>query len=130
VLPRNRGAPGGDFPAAAQALEQALGMLRELGDRHGATEVLNELGTLHRLSGQLAAARESHREALAAARDTDNPWNEAHALAGLGRRAVAAGDAAQAETLLRQALDIFQRIGAAEAAEVAAELAALPAAAD
>ena len=36
--------------------------------------------------------------------------------------ALAAGHAAQAETLLRQALEIFQRIGAAEAPELLAEL--------
>ena len=36
--------------------------------------------------------------------------------------ALAAGHAAQAETLLRQALEIFQRMGAAEAAGVSAEL--------
>jgi Tfp pilus assembly protein PilF len=43
----------------------------------------------------------------------------------LGRCALAAGHAAQAEVLLRQALEIFQRIGAAETAEVSAELDAL-----
>jgi hypothetical protein len=47
---------------------------------------------------------------------------EAQALAGLGRCALAGDDATQAETLLRQALEIFQRIGAAEAASVSAEL--------
>ena len=51
--------------------------------------------------------------------------NEAHALAGLGRCALAAGHAAQAAALLRQALEIFQRIGAAEADDVSRELAAL-----
>jgi hypothetical protein len=51
---------------------------------------------------------------------------EAHALAGLGRCALGAGRPAEAEGTLRQALEIFQRIGAAEAAGVAAELDALP----
>jgi hypothetical protein len=35
---------------------------------------------------------------------------------------MAAGHAAQAEALLRQALEIFQRIGAAEVADLLAEL--------
>jgi hypothetical protein len=61
--------------------------------------------------------------AIASSRD------EAYALAGLGRCTLAIGHAAQAEVLLRQALEIFQRIGAAEAAEVAAELDAMRAAA-
>jgi hypothetical protein len=38
---------------------------------------------------------------------------------------VRVGRATQAEVLLRQALEIFERIGAAEAAGVSAELAAL-----
>jgi hypothetical protein len=53
------------------------------------------------------------------------PWDKAHALAGLGRCALAAGHATQAEALLRQALEIFQRTGAAEAPDLLAELDAL-----
>ena len=41
---------------------------------------------------------------------------------------MAAGRATQAEALLRQALEVSQRIGAAETADVAAELDALLAA--
>ena len=47
-------------------------------------------------------------------------------LAGLGRCARAPGRTAEAGKTLRQALAIFQRIGAAEAADVSAELDALP----
>jgi hypothetical protein len=52
-------------------------------------------------------------------------WDEAHALAGLGRCALADGDAALAETLLRQALEIFRRTGAADAPALLAELESL-----
>jgi hypothetical protein len=62
---------------------------------------------------------------LELARAIASSWDEAHALAGLGRCAMAEGHATQAEVLLRQALEIFQRIGAAEAPDVLAELAAL-----
>jgi hypothetical protein len=48
------------------------------------------------------------------------------ALAGLGRCAPAAGRTPEAEDRPRQALAIFQRIGAAETAGVSAELDALP----
>jgi hypothetical protein len=51
---------------------------------------------------------------------------EARALAGLGRCARAAGRTAEAEDRLRQALAILRRIGAAEAADISAELDALP----
>ena len=82
-------------------------------------------GTLHRVSGELAQAESCHREALELARAIANSWDEAHALAGLGRCAQAAGHATQAGVLLRRALEIFQRIGAAEAPDLLAELDAL-----
>jgi hypothetical protein len=44
---------------------------------------------------------------------------------GLGRCAIAAGGAAQAESLLRQALEMFHRIGAPEALDLLTELDAL-----
>jgi hypothetical protein len=53
------------------------------------------------------------------------PGKEARALAGLGRYALAVGDTAAAAANLRQAQEIFQRTGAADAAGIAAELHAL-----
>ena len=115
----------GEYPAAAQALEQALGIYRDLGDRSAEATALNERGTLYRASGDLARAEGCHQLARELARDTASPWDEAHALAGLGRCALAAGHAPHAGILLRQALKIFQRIGAAEAPDLLAELDAL-----
>ena len=114
-----------DYPAAARALEQALAIYRDLGDRSGQAMALNESGTLHWVGGDLARAERHHRQALALARAIAGPWYEAHALAGLGRCALAARHATQAAALLHQALEIFTRIGAAEAPELRAELAAL-----
>jgi hypothetical protein len=95
-------------------------------NRGGAAEALNERGTLHRVSGELALAEKCHRQSLELSREIDSPWDEAHALAGLGRCALADGHTAQAEALLRQALEIFQRIGAAaETQNLLAELDAL-----
>jgi tetratricopeptide (TPR) repeat protein len=87
--------------------------------------VLNEMGTLHRVGGDLVRAVAYHRQALDLAREIASSWDEAQALAGLGRCAQAAGRTADARAGLRQALEIFQRIGAADAAEAAAELDAL-----
>ena len=112
----------GNYPAAAQALEQALGLYRDIGNRNGEAEALNEKGTLHRVSGDLAQAEGCHQQALDLARAIASSRNQAHALAGLGRCALAAGHATRAEALLRQALEIFQRIGTAEANDVAREL--------
>jgi hypothetical protein len=49
-------------------------------------------------------------------------WDEARALAGLGRGDLAAGRINEAERNLRQALEIFPRIGAAGAAVLTAGL--------
>jgi hypothetical protein len=59
------------------------------------------------------------------AREIGNSGNEAQALAGLGRCALAAGRSSGAAHRLQQAREIYHRIGRAEAAEVAAELAEL-----
>jgi tetratricopeptide (TPR) repeat protein len=101
-----------------------LGIYRDIGDQGGESEIetLNERGTLHRISGDLAEAEGYHQQALDLARVTARSLHEAHALAGLGRCALAGGHATQAGVLLRQALEIFQRIGAAEAAGLLAEL--------
>ena len=115
----------GTIRARPGTLEEALGIYRDLGDRAGEAEALNESGTLHRVCGDLRQARSCHQQALDLARQIGSSWDEAHALAGLGRCALAAGHTAKAEDRLRQALEIFQRIGAAEAADVSAELRAL-----
>ena len=91
----------------------------------GEVDALNERGALHRLCGELTLARECHERSLELSRVIGSSWDEAHALAGLGRWAQAAGNLARAEALLRQALEIFQRIGAAEASDLLAELDAL-----
>ena len=61
------------------------------------------------------------QQALGLAREIGSSWDDAYAQAGLGLCALAADRTAEAEDRLRQALKIFQRIGAAEPADVAAE---------
>lgn len=82
------------------------------------------------MRGDPGQARLCHQQALDLAREIGIAWDEAHALAGLARCAPAAGQPEQAAGLLRQALEIFRRIGAAEAAGIAAELDALAGAPD
>jgi len=71
----------------------------------------------------VAGIRTSYQR-ITLAREIGIAWDEAHALAGLGRCALAAGHVAEAAGALGQALEIFQRIGAAEAAAVAAAVGA------
>jgi tetratricopeptide (TPR) repeat protein len=115
----------GDQPGATRAFDEALGIYRAIGNRFGEADVLNEIGTLHRIRGDLDQAATYHRRALHLAREINSPPIHGRALAGLGRCALAGGRTADARDVLRQAHKVFQRTGAAEAAEVAAELSAL-----
>ena len=55
----------------------------------------------------------------------DSSRDEAQALAGLGRCALAVGRPADALVSLKQAQSIFKRLGSAEETEVAADIGAL-----
>ena len=79
---------------------------------------------LSRTRGDLRQAGSCHQQALDLARQVGSARAAAEPLAGLGRCARDAVRTADAEAGLRQALAIFQRIGAAEAADVSAELGA------
>jgi tetratricopeptide (TPR) repeat protein/transcriptional regulator with XRE-family HTH domain len=116
----------GKYQEAAAALDQALAIYRDLGDRGGEVEILNEEGTLALIQGDLSRASDYHQQALDLAHAISVSWDEACALAGLGRCALAEGHAEEGRDLLCQAQEIFQRIGAAEARDLASELAALP----
>jgi len=114
-----------EHEAAVQTLAQALAIYRDVGDRGGQAYALNEIGTLHQIRGELTLAEGCHQQALELARAIQSSFDEAHALAGLARCALVGDQAAAGEAGLRQALAIFQQIGAAEAADVAAELDAI-----
>jgi hypothetical protein len=60
-----------------------LDIYRDLGNRDGEAEALNEAGTLHRVSDELAQAEGCHQQAPELACATASSWDEAHALAGL-----------------------------------------------
>jgi tetratricopeptide (TPR) repeat protein len=116
----------GDYPGAARDLQEALDISREIGNPDAEVTAHNESGTLSRIRGDLGRACSSHQQALDMARQLGIALEEAHALAGLGRCAQAEGRTAEAQAGLRHAVAILQRIGAAEAADVSAELDALP----
>jgi len=102
-----------DYPEAAQILQAALGIFRDLGNRLGEANALNYLGGV--------------RQDRGLARAVHSPREEARALEGSGRCALAVGQAAAAVAEFRRALVIYQRIGAAESTRLAADLADLEA---
>ena len=97
----------GDCAEAAQVLEQAFGLYRDLGDPLGEAEVLNHSGALCLKSEDSEQALAHHQRALDLARAVGSPLEEARALEGAGRCALARGDTATAVTELRQALEIY-----------------------
>jgi DNA-binding SARP family transcriptional activator/tetratricopeptide (TPR) repeat protein len=112
----------GYYRGAEQALGQALGIYRDISERGGEVEILNETGMLYRVRGDPGRAAEYHRQALNLSLEIASPRDEGCALAGLGRCALDLGRTSDAAKNLRQARDIFQRIGAVEVADVADEL--------
>jgi hypothetical protein len=93
--PRDRGRPV-HAPGRHQPPQVGPGPLPRRRRPGWRAEALNERGTLHRVTGDLVQAEGCHREALDLARAVAGPWDEAHALAGLGRCALAASHATQA----------------------------------
>jgi hypothetical protein len=51
----------GDYRAAVQALDEALGTYHDIGTRDNVASALNSRGTLHRVGGELALAEGCHR---------------------------------------------------------------------
>jgi tetratricopeptide (TPR) repeat protein/DNA-binding XRE family transcriptional regulator len=107
----------GDYPAAAASLSQVLRWHQDLGSRHGQAAALNSLGELSLATSAAEEARRYHGQALAIAREIGAHLMEAHALAGIGRSLLPARRA-EAAAPLRDALAIYQRIGAPDAQRI------------
>lgn len=111
-----------ELPEAERDLSQALTICRELGDQSGEVEVLNHLGDLYRLLDNTELAASFHRQSMRLSREIGSPRDEAIAITGTARCALIRGQQSDARTLLTEALEIFQRINAVEAADVAQQL--------
>jgi Tfp pilus assembly protein PilF len=91
---------------------------RDLGDRLGQAEALNNLGELLCEAPTSHQACHHHSQALAIAHEIGAPFEEARALEGIGRCHLHDGNPAEGAAYLRQALAIYHRIGAADARRV------------
>ena len=101
----------GDYPAAAANVAEAIELFRDLGSRHDLAMALNSLGELSFQTSAPQEARSHHGQALAIARELGAPLEEARALEGIGR-SLLHQDSAEAAAHLRNALEIYQNIGA------------------
>ncbi len=101
----------GKFRAAEQNLTRALSLYRAGDDPAGTVVALNNLGELRLATARIADARAIYAEALAALREIPSPAEEARSLEGLGRCDLDAGETAAAASSLRQAREIYARLG-------------------
>ncbi|MES4906328.1 MULTISPECIES: tetratricopeptide repeat protein [unclassified Streptomyces] len=105
----------GDVDRAVTLMKQALDLYEILGNQLGKAEVLNGLGKILSDSSQPEKGIALHREALQLARKLTHPLEEAHALEGAARCAARTGSRQTALVDLQSAVEIYKRIGAAEA---------------
>jgi predicted ATPase len=105
-----------EYPAAVRRLEAALTLYRELGDRRGATGILQALGGVAREQSRYARARELHAESLAEYEALGDRHGVAGARDSLGFAAWLAGDFDTATAECAQALAVFTELGDVEGA--------------
>jgi tetratricopeptide (TPR) repeat protein/transcriptional regulator with XRE-family HTH domain len=112
----------GAYRQAAASQEQALELYRDLGDRAGEAETLIALGNVALALNDPAAAGPSFELARSIAADIASPLLQARALEGEGRCHRQDGRLAESRAALSQAVQIYQRIGSADADRAATEL--------
>jgi tetratricopeptide (TPR) repeat protein/transcriptional regulator with XRE-family HTH domain len=100
-----------DYPAAAQALEQALDLYRDLGDRLGQANAVSNLGTVRWATGEYPAAAQDYERALGIYRDLGDRLGRANALKDLGLVRQRTGEYPAAAQALKQALDLYRDLG-------------------
>ncbi|WP_156724747.1 tetratricopeptide repeat protein, partial [Streptomyces apocyni] len=108
----------GEYASAAELFEQALHLFRRVGDPQGEAEVWNSLGALRTRVVSPQEGLAAHRKALELARRAHSPLDEACALEGAARSLVLTGDLEAAMVDLRQAVRIYDCIGAATGGSV------------
>ncbi len=101
----------GDPAGAQEAHARALEIYRATGHRHDEAWALNHYADSVANAGDLPRAIELYEQALTLSREQDKPDDQAVALEGLGTGQLANGDIDAANSHLRQALEIYQRLG-------------------
>ena len=101
----------GDYPGAAQALEEALGIYQDLGDRLGQANALTFLGEVRKPTGDYPGAAQALEEALGIYQDLGDRLGQAHALSQLGDLRRMTGDVRSATGHLEEALGIRRDLG-------------------
>jgi tetratricopeptide (TPR) repeat protein len=102
----------GDYTRAAALHEEALALLRALGDTRGIAASLDNLGLVAQAQGDYTRAATLHEEALALLRALGDTRDIAASLANLGAVAGRQGDHGRAADLLEQSLLLSRDVSA------------------
>ncbi|NEP62493.1 MAG: tetratricopeptide repeat protein, partial [Symploca sp. SIO2G7] len=98
------------FEAALQSWQQSLTIYREINDRKGEGDALNNLGLAYRNLGDYTQAIEYHQQSLAIAREINDRKGEGQSLGNLGIAYLNLGDYTQAIEYYQQSLAIAREI--------------------
>ncbi|MHB8577108.1 MAG: tetratricopeptide repeat protein [Dehalococcoidia bacterium] len=100
-----------DYAAARTALQDALGVYRDLGDEPGVAECLAGLGRVAEDQGGYAAAGPFYREALAIYRGLDDAMGIGRMTNNVGLLAMGSGDLDGAQSLFTESHTALERLG-------------------
>jgi tetratricopeptide (TPR) repeat protein len=112
----------GDAQSALPCCEEALRMLRRLGDAYGQAAAWDSLGYIRYRLGEHGEAATCYRHALELLRDLGDRCEEANTLVRLGDACQAGGTPVDADRAWRRAADIFEQLDHPMAAEVGVRL--------
>jgi tetratricopeptide (TPR) repeat protein len=102
----------GQWDRAQEALDRALSLAKEVDERGAKVPmILDSLGELHMLRGDLDTAKVYLTQAVALATENGNKWYAGQALRTLGRCCLATGDPETALAKAREALALAEQIG-------------------
>jgi tetratricopeptide (TPR) repeat protein len=113
------------YEQALDHCQRSLTLCREIGDRYSEVTALNGLGEVLEAMSMPADALKHHAAALRLATQIGNTYGQAQAHNGLACGYRASGDSGQARSHWQQALLLYGGLGAPEAVQVRARLAAL-----
>ncbi|GAA1961644.1 tetratricopeptide repeat protein [Catenulispora subtropica] len=117
----------GHHPGSVDALTRALEIYREIGSRSGEAWATNHYAAAISATGDRSRALALYQQALAMNREFDKPDDEAISLEGIADHHLTAGETLQGTTHLREALEIYQRLGmSADVTRLQTRLADLP----
>ena len=101
----------GQWERAQKALERALSIVSESGDRAEVPMILDSLGELRTLRGDLDKGHAYLERAVELATEKGNKWYEGQSRRNLGRCYLAMGRSSEALKLSKQALKLAELIG-------------------